>query len=148
MTPASPKSGRGSVSWEGLATALLLAFAVVPLFSRVQSVAAAGRAAYCREDSDFSVERGDALLRGVPLEGVAWAMPFYSIPDAYLCYRLTPSSAAAVQGGVLLAAAAAAFALGALLYSPACGAAAVLLYARLPSGGGGETRWLYVLTVL
>jgi len=133
---------------ERLAAALLLACAVLPLLARVQAVVATGRAAYCQEETDFSVERGDALLHGVPLPGAAWAMPFYSIPNAYLCSRLPRPAAAEAHSAVLLAGAAAVFALGALLYSPVCGAAAVLLYAHLPPGAAEDTRWLYILTVL
>jgi tetratricopeptide (TPR) repeat protein len=139
---------RRAIPWESVVTVLLLACAAVPLRTRAKGVLATDRAAYCREESDFHNERGDALRQGVPLPGIAWAMPFYSVPNGYLCYRLTPAASGGVRSGVLLAGAVLVFALGVFLYSAPCGAGAVFLYALLPSSGAGGERWLYALTVL
>ena len=139
---------RRAVPWERIATALLLACAAVPLRSRVRDVAATDHGAYCRDESDFHVERGDAILHGVPLPGVAWAMPFYSVPNAFLCRRLSGEASVAVRAAVLLAGAALVFASGALLDSGLCGAGALFLYALLPFYGAGGERWLYGLTLM
>jgi len=140
-------SGRGAISWKRVAAAILLAGAAAALLPRAWEIDAIGRGAYCREGSDFHVERGDALLHGVPLADVARAMPFYSVPNAFLCDRLTPEASVAVRSAVVAANVGLVFALGALLYSALCGAGAALLYALMPAAGTGE-RWLYVPAVL
>jgi tetratricopeptide (TPR) repeat protein len=142
------KRSARAVPWDVLATALLLACACVPLLSRVRDVVATDRSVYCRDDSDYHVERGGAILHGIPVFGVSRAMPFYSVPNAYLCRRLPEGGALAARSGVLLAGAALVFALGAELYSAPAGALAVFLYALLPSSGAGGERWLYTLLVL
>ena len=103
---------------------------------------------FCREESDSHVERGEALLHGVPLAGVARAMPFYSVPNAVLCHRLTPSAAGHVLAAVRFASAFLVFELGAFLYSGLCGAGAAFLYILLPLSAAAGERWLYSLTVL
>jgi tetratricopeptide (TPR) repeat protein len=136
------------VRWEALAAPLILAAAVLVLAARAATLSATWRGASCRDESDYYVESGDALLRGVPLPGVARAMPFYSVPNAYLCFQSGPASSAAIRSTVYLAGAFVVFALGALLYSALCGSGAVLLYALLPESPFGGERWLYTLTVL
>ncbi len=133
--------------WRLLSAALLL-LAAFRLFSDARRLSSADRGAACREDSDDHLERGDALLQGVPLPGVAEAMPFYSVPNAVLCYHLPPAAAGRLRAAVLLVGAAAVYALGAVLYSGPSAAAAALLYALLPASAASDERWLYALTVL
>jgi tetratricopeptide (TPR) repeat protein len=134
--------------WERIATALLLLCAAFQLASRFPQIAEASRGEYCRADSDYHVERGEAILHGVPQYGFARAMPSYSVPNAFLCGHLSVSSAAAVRFAVLLACAVLVFALGALLYSGLCGAGAVFLYSFAPPASESGERWLYTLAVL
>ncbi|MBI2387142.1 MAG: hypothetical protein HYV14_14215 [Elusimicrobia bacterium] len=133
---------------ETLAAALLLACAAAALAARARAVAQAPRDEYCRAESDFHVERGEALLHGVPVRGVARAMPAYSAPNAFLCGHMTASAAAAVRSAAVAAGAVLVFALGATLYSGVSGAAAALLYALMPAPHAGGERWLYVPAVL
>lgn len=139
---------KGAVRWEKLATAILLFCAGVQLMSRLPQIEEASRGEYCRVDSDYHVERGEAILHGVPQYGFARAMPSYSVPNAFLCDHLSVPSAAAVRFAVLLACAVLVFALGALLYSGFCGAGAVFLYSFAPPASESGERWLYTLAVL
>lgn len=131
-----------------LATALLLACAGAVLLSRIQRLEESSRGEYCRGESDYHVERGEALLHGVPLPGVARAMPSYSVPNAFLCGHAPVPAAVAVRFAALLACAVLVFALGALLYSPLCGALAALLFSFAPPPSESDERWLYTLAVL
>lgn len=133
---------------EALAAALLLAAAAALLLGRLPGIEEGFRGEYCRAESDYHVERGEALLHGVPLRGVERALPSYSVPNAFLCGHLPASAAAAVRLAVLLACAGLVFVLGVLLHSPVCGAAAALLYAIPPPDGESGERWLYALAVL
>lgn len=134
--------------WEAAAVAILLACAAVQSLSVARKIADAGRDGYCREESDFHVERGEALLHGVARPGIARAMPFYSVPNAFVCNHLPAPVSAAARFAVFLASAALVFALGSLLYSALCGAGAALLYATAAASVASEERWLYTLAVL
>ncbi|MDD5304402.1 MAG: hypothetical protein PHS14_14995 [Elusimicrobia bacterium] len=139
---------KAAVRWERIATAVLLLCAAGQLMSRVPKIAEASRGEYCRADSDYHVERGEALLHGVPLYGFARAMPSYSVPNAFLCDHLSNSSSTALRFAVLLACAFLVFALGALLYSALCGAGAAFLYSLAPPASESGERWLYTLAAL
>ncbi len=133
---------------QNAATALLLGLAAVLLLARVEKLERDFRAENCAAESDYHIERGEALLHGVPRPGTARAMPAYSVPNAVLCGHLPRRAAVGVRFAVLLASAGAAFALGAFLFSPLSGAAAALLFCLAsPASESGE-RWLYVLAVL
>lgn len=131
-----------------IGTALLLAAAAAALLSRAPRQLEIARGEACRAESDYHVERGEALLHGVPLPGFGRAMPSYSVPNAVLCGHLPAPAAAAVRFAALLACAALVFALGARLYSPLSGAAAALLFALPPPESESGERWLYTLAVL
>lgn len=130
------------------ASAALLACAAVLLLSRVEKLDRDSRGEQCAAGSDYHIERGEALLHGIPRPGAAWAMPAYSVPNAVLCAHLPRPAAVGVRFAVLLAAAGAAFALGAFLFSPLSGAAAALLFCLAPPSSESGERWLYVLAVL
>ncbi|MDP3542334.1 MAG: hypothetical protein Q8T11_07705 [Elusimicrobiota bacterium] len=130
------------------ASAVLLACAAVLLLSRVEKLDRDSRGEQCAAGSDYHIERGEALLHGIPRPGAAWAMPAYSVPNAVLCAHLPRPAAVGVRFAVLLAAAGAAFALGAFLFSPLSGAAAALLFCLAPPSSESGERWLYVLAVL
>lgn len=139
---------RAPARWEGIAAAVLLACAAIQALSVARKIAEAGRDGYCREESDFHVERGEALLHGVPRPGIARAMPSYSVPNAVVCNHLPKSYSAAARFAVFLASGFLVFSLGALLYSGLCGAGAAFLYAAAASSIASEERWLYTLAVL
>lgn len=130
------------------AAAILLALAALQLLSRFDAIQDAARGGSCREESDFHVESGEALLHGVALQRVGRAMPSYSVPNAFLCNHATPAASAAVRAAVLWTCALLVFALGALMYSGLCGAAAALVFSLAAASGGGGERWLYALSVL
>ncbi|HXT01838.1 MAG TPA: tetratricopeptide repeat protein [Elusimicrobiota bacterium] len=133
---------------EGLATVALLVGLAVRLAFDVRALARVEPGRGCAEESDFHVEPGDALLHGVPVERVALAMPFYSVPNAVVCDHLSSGAAAAVRSAAVLAGAALVLALGTFLFSAPCGAGAALVYACLPSSSDVGERWLYCLAVL
>jgi tetratricopeptide (TPR) repeat protein len=145
---SSLSAAKAPARWEGIAAAILLACAAGQSLSVAQNIAGAGRDGYCREESDFHVERGEALLHGVPREGVSWAMPSYSVANAVACNHLPGPYPAAARFAVFLASAVVVFALGALLYSAVCGAGAAFLYATTAASVSSEERWLYTLAVL
>lgn len=148
MTRFGAFAMRAPARWEGIAAAILLACAAVQSLPVARKIAEAGRDGYCREESDFHVERGEALLHGVPRQGIARAMPCYSVPNAVVCNHLPAPYSAAVRFAVFLGSEALVFALGSLLYSGLCGAGAALLYATAASSIVSEERWLYALAVL
>lgn len=133
---------------QNAAVGILLSVAAILLLPRVERLDRDSRGEHCAADSDYHVERGEALLHGIPRPGTARAMPAYSVPNAALCGHLPRRAAVGVRFAVLLASAGAAFALGAYLFSPLSGAAAALLFiVASPASESGE-RWLYVLAVL
>lgn len=133
---------------QDVAAALLLALAAVLLISRIEKLDRGSRGEQCAPESDYHIERGEALLHGIPRPGTARAMPAYSIPNAVLCAHLPRPAAVGVRLAVLAAGAGAAFALGAYLFSPLSGAAGALLFILAPPASESGERWLYVLAVL
>ncbi|MEK7232705.1 MAG: tetratricopeptide repeat protein [Elusimicrobiota bacterium] len=134
--------------WENIATAALLACVGIQLLSRFSKIAEMAPDAFCRQESDFHIEGGEALLHGVPWPGVARAMPAYSVTNAFLYNHLPRAASSWVHVAALLACVTLVFALGAFLYSGICGAGAAFLYALMPHGSEVEERWLYTMAVL
>ena len=129
------------------AVALLLACALALALSK-----AAGRAGesggWIGSSGDFHVSAGEALVHGVPRPEVSSAMPGFSVPHALLLHHAGTGARLLAQVLGLLAGGLLVFALGSLLHSGLCGAAAALLYAGVIPAHLSSDRWLYTLLVL
>ncbi|MDD5627717.1 MAG: hypothetical protein PHU21_01540 [Elusimicrobia bacterium] len=138
--------GRPAV-WRTVVALIAAVLAILVLSGRLGDWAADYSGWTCRP-GDYHVSEGESLLHGLADPAVALSMPGFSMPNALLCNHVAASGQMLTRGLSLLAGALLVFALGTLLHSGLCGAAAALLFALVPARDLSSDRWLYDLHVL